>query len=298
MKLLNLGKDRDMMKTRDKVRILSILFFCVLLDIVLHILTSRYSTMPDNPSLSFAAAGIGVEATAALWALLAFSVAAFVYWHVRDTIPGEGVRKGLRYGAIVALLWFLAMLEGVSLFGNPLSKEIVVGLSDAIPVFLLGVLISLVGPMKGSNKYAAVSPIQKYTVISIFTALFAAGRYVAYATGLIKSGLHDMPVETFAWTLLMGIAIGVSFILLGGCPGKSMKQRAVEFSFLIFGMNWAVFLVFMPLIFSGYLLDVLYRIAMDTILVMAATCLAIKSESTFLILESDGKTYVSNTIPL
>ncbi|ADY14267.1 hypothetical protein [Sphaerochaeta globosa] len=86
------------MKTGVKIQIISIVVFCVLLDIFLHMLTSAYSTMPDNPDFSFVVASIGIEATASLWALLAFSVAAFVYWRIRDAIPGKGVRKGLRWG--------------------------------------------------------------------------------------------------------------------------------------------------------------------------------------------------------
>ncbi|ADY14265.1 hypothetical protein [Sphaerochaeta globosa] len=167
------------------------------------------------------------------------------------------------------------MLEGVSLFGNPIIKESIIGLSDAIPVFLLGILLSLVNPKKDSKNYAIPCFTHpKYKVISLFAVLFLAGRYLAYSTGLITSGLHDMSVGTFVWTLLMGIAIGTSFILLGDYRNeKSLKHRAGEFSFLIFGMNWSVFLVFMPLLFSGYTIDVILRIVLDTTIVMIASCM-------------------------
>ena len=65
-----------------------------------------------------------------------------MYWNIKSEIPGEGVKKGLRYGTAIALLWLFAMLEGVSLFGNPIIKEFIVGLSDAIPVFGLSILLS------------------------------------------------------------------------------------------------------------------------------------------------------------
>ena len=277
------------MKIGQKIKIISILLLCVLLDIFLHILTSSFGTMPDNPDLGFAATIMGIGTTASLWALLAFSVATFVYWRIRDRILGEGVGKGLRYGAAVALLWFLAMLEGVPLFGNPIIKEIIVGLSDAIPVLLLGVLLGLVTPKTNSGNYTeALCPHQKCKVILLFTVFFSTGKYLAYSTGMIKSGIHGMPIETLVWTILMGIAIGASFVLLeNNLNGTSLKHKVWRFSFFIFGMNWAVFLIFMPLMFSGYLADVLFRIVLDTIFVMIASCLAICLNENFLRIGSE-----------
>lgn len=52
------------------------------------------------------------------------------------------MKKGLRYGTAIALIWLFAMLEGMSLFGNPIINEFIVGLSDAIPVFVLSILLS------------------------------------------------------------------------------------------------------------------------------------------------------------
>jgi len=273
MKSLNVERE-GFMKTGERIKIILIIVFCVLLDVFLHMLTAPYGTIPDNPALSVISQMIGVEATASFWALLAFSVVAFVYWRIRDDIPGKNVGKGMRYGTVVASLWFLGMLEGVSLFGNPIIKEVIVGLSDAIPVFLMCLLLSLVSTAKDSVHYqATLFPRQTCKVISLFAVQFLAGRYIAYSTGAIKSGIHDMPLETFAWTLLVGIAIGSSFVLLGNYRhAKSMIHRAGRFSFLIFGMNWAVFLVFMPLLFSGYTTDVFIRIVLDTTLVMIASC--------------------------
>ncbi len=70
---------------------------------------------------------LGIEITASLWVLFSFSGVAFVYLKIRNEMPGEGVKKGLRYGTAIALLWLFAMLEGVSLFGNSIINEFVVG---------------------------------------------------------------------------------------------------------------------------------------------------------------------------
>jgi hypothetical protein len=257
------------MKIGKRVKIVAIVVVCVLFDIVLHLVTNAYSTMPENPNYSIVATLLGTEITVSLWALLSFSGAAYVYCRIRNVIPGEGVEKGVRYGSAIALIWLFAMLEGVSLFGKPIINEFVVGLSDAIPVFLLAILLSLLNAEKGEN--AAVKPFtlqQKMTTVSIFSGIFLIGRYAAYVTGVIQSGYQTSLVYTFFWTLLMGACIGVACILLRGIGNTlSQEHRAAKFGFLIFGVNWATFLLFMPLLFSGYFIDVLSRIIIDTLLV-------------------------------
>ena len=83
------------MNIGNKIKIISIVSSCIILDVFLHMLTAPFSTMPDNPNLSFVAKSIGVEAAATFWAFLAFSVVNFVFLRFRERIPGEGVRKGL-----------------------------------------------------------------------------------------------------------------------------------------------------------------------------------------------------------
>jgi hypothetical protein len=257
------------MKIGKRVKIVAVVVVCVLFDIVLHLVTNAYSTMPENPNYSMVAELLGTEITVSLWALLSFSGAAYVYCRIRNVIPGEGVEKGVRYGSAIALIWLFAMLEGVSLFGNPIINEFVVGLSDAIPVLLMGILLSLLNAEKGENVAAKPFTLgQKMTAVSIFTGIFLIGRYVAYFTGVIQSGYQTSLFYTFFWTLLMGACIGVVCILLGNIGTTlSLGRRAAKFGFLIFGVNWATFLLFMPLLFSGYLIDVLSRIIIDTLLV-------------------------------
>ena len=257
------------MKTGKWVKIVAVVVVCVLFDIALHLVTDAYSTMPENPNYSMVAELLGTEITVTLWALLAFSGAAYVYCRIRNTIPGEGVKKGVRYGSAIALIWLFAMLEGVSIFGNPIINEFVVGLSDAVPVFLMAILLSLL--TAGGGAILTVQPFnlrQQMAAISIFAVIFLIGRYAAYIMGVILSGYQTGPLYTFFWTLLMGACIGVVCMLLGNIGDRlSLERRAAKFGFLIFGVNWATFLLFMPLLFSGYLIDVLSRIVIDTLLV-------------------------------
>lgn len=192
-----------------------------------------------------------------------------MYWNIRHEIPGEGAKKGFRFGTATALLWLAAMLEGVSLFGNSIQNEFIVGLSDAVPVFALSMLLSLLRTEKAQSGLSAAFVFkQKIRAISIFTGIFLTGRYIAYFSGAIRSGIQTRPLHTFLWTLLMGITIGTAFVLIDSNKNlRSVKHRVIKFGFFIFGLNWAAFLLFMPLLFSGYLIDVLSRIAVDILLV-------------------------------
>ena len=252
------------------VRLIVVMVTCVLLDIVLHVVTSAFSTMPENPDFSILAGALGVEMTALLWALFSFSGVALVYFLVGSSIPGKGVAKGFRYGSAIALLWLFAMLEGVPLFGNPVIKEFVVGLSDAIPVFLMGIMLSLLkfGSRKDAMAVEPLAPGAKMTSLLIFAGTFLVARYVAYLTGIIKSGYQERPIGTFFWTLLMGACIGLAFVLIESDSSASrLENSAMKFGFLVFGVNWSTFLLFMPMLFSGYLVDALTRIIMDTLFV-------------------------------
>lgn len=265
------------MKKGQKVKIVAIVLICVLLDIVLHVITTSYSTMPESSNFSLVASILGTEITASLWAFFAFSVVAFVYWKIRNEIPGDGVKKGLRYGTAIAIIWMFAMLEGVTLFGNPIIKEFVVGLSDAIPVFVLSILLSRLQTEKANRVLSETFILRKkIKAISVFAGIFLTGRYIAYISGVIQSGNQNRPLQTFIWTVLMGISIGISFILLNNNRNEqSLKHRAMKFGFLVFGLNWTVFLIFMPLLFTGYIIDVFLRILIDTTLVMIASYLTL-----------------------
>jgi hypothetical protein len=265
------------MKKSQIIKIVAIVLVGVVLDILLHVVTSPFSTIPENPAFSFVAGVLGIEITASLWALFAFSGVAFVFLRIRNEIPGEGIKKGLRFGSAIALIWMFAMLEGVSLFGNPLINEFVVGLSDAIPVFVMSVLLSLVPTDQVEVHPAAAFTIsQKIKAVSAFSGIFLIGRYIAYFSGVIQSGIQTRPLLTLIWTILMGFFIGVAFVLLGSDRiERSIKHRAVKFGLLIFGLNWAAFLLFMPLLFSGYIADALSRIVIDITLVMIASYLTI-----------------------
>ena len=124
-----------------------------------------------------------------------------MYWHIKNEIPGEGVKKGLRYGTAIALLWLFAMLEGVSLFGNPIIKEFMVGLSDAIPVFGLIILLSKQQTEKVEGNLSDVFNLTKIIkTVSIFRGIFDKRQIYRLFSGVIQS-VSSPALLTFIWTL-------------------------------------------------------------------------------------------------
>jgi hypothetical protein len=56
----------------------------------------------------------------------------------------------------------------------------------------------------------------------------------------------------------------------------------MKFGLLNFGLNWAAFLVFMPFMFSGFIVDVFLRVIIDTTLVTVSSYLTIIPSGRFI----------------
>ena len=84
---------------------------CVLLDVALHLVTSEYSTMPENPCYSTVAKSLGVEVTA-FFGRYSHSPALLMSISSSDVRFQVKVSKGAAIRLAIALLWLFAMLEG------------------------------------------------------------------------------------------------------------------------------------------------------------------------------------------
>jgi hypothetical protein len=242
------------------------------LAILLHIIAASVTEVPQQRDYGVLGTAIGPEAVASLWALVAFFSAAFVFHLVQWSIPGDGLERGVRYGAAIGALWLVGMLEGVALFGNSIYSEFVIGLSDAIPVIIMSVLLGVVGYR--TPRIAVNAKIARGRVIIsslLMIGFFVVARYTAYFSGLVDSGHREYPLETLLWTLFMAASIAAAYFLVGvyRTPGDD-QYGFLRFGLIIFGANWAAFLVFIPMLFEGVLVDILLRISFDTVAVVLA----------------------------
>jgi hypothetical protein len=257
---------------RTDLKIGLIAAFGAAMAIVLHAVVGSFVVTASELEFSTLEQRFGPEIVASVWALFAFSVVAVVFYWFQVGTPGVGWMNGLRFGSAVGLMWLVGMLEGVSLFGNPILNEFLIGLSDAIPVLVMCLLLGkfVAARTTGEFEYQATSG-RWVLAIMIIASVYTGGRYIAYLTGVIGSGTQSFPLETFLWTLGMGISIGVAWVLVGHrLISASPLRTAVVFGVCIFGFTWFAFLIFIPLLFAGTLLDILTRIALDIVLVTLA----------------------------
>lgn len=130
------------MEDKRSLKYLAIVLVCSMLDFAFHGLTSAISPLTVENSPSIISSYIGTMGAAALWILIAFSSMAYWYSKYENKILEINRVKGATLGILVAFLWFMGMLESVTLFErSTIISEGVMGLCDSIPVILLCILL-------------------------------------------------------------------------------------------------------------------------------------------------------------
>lgn len=259
------------MRFNQKIKYVSIVFFSIILAMIFHVMASNYSTTPKVANWSFLVKKFGLLPTIIVWYFIAYGSISYIFYRYENKFIGINSTKGLRYGIAIGILWGWGMLEGVSLYGNPIINEFITGICDAIPVALMGLLLGIFTTKSNhlENKKKSINPSNILVSFFIFSTIFLVGRYFFYCTNIMKSAYHTSPYFTFVWTLLMGTCIGTTYILLGkSTQSSSQLLSAVKFGIIIFGVNWLVFIAFMPFILNGILIDSIIRVIVDTLLVI------------------------------
>jgi hypothetical protein len=247
------------------------------LAIILHAVVGSVVVVANELNFGVFGRTLGPEMVASIWALFAFAASAYVFYRYQTSIRGVGLWKGLRYGTAIGLIWLVGMLEGVALFGNPIHAEFLVGLSDAIPVLVMSVLLAVFVFGADNVTIGQSARLRWAPALAAMTLVFLSGRYLAYLSGVIGSGHTDYPVATLLWTLLMGLSIAVAFVLLWDAVRESSTIRtAAGFGVMIFGANWFAFMVFIPLLFEGTFVDVMTRVGLDIVFVVLGGYLTLR----------------------
>lgn len=259
------------MKSNKKVIYIAIVIFCSVLDMMFHAATSKISPFPTDGELSFLVKTLGTPLTAFLWILTAYSTVAYIFYKFEDKFSGTGIRKGLRFGSAVALLWIMGMYESISTLGTSFLHETVMGLSDAVPVLLMGFLLGKFTASKNSTIISKKNFNRSNILLTIlvFTVTYSVGRSLFYFTEIIDSGYSTRTSATFIWTFLMGTCIGIIYLLMKeAILSSSSLLSTVKFGMILFGVNWFVFLIFIPIMFEGKLVDIITRSILDILLVI------------------------------
>jgi len=107
----------------------------------------------------------------------------------------------------------------------------------------------------------------------LFSILFVAGRTIRYLT--IGAGYEpEEQAAVMLWTAAIAVMIALNYVFLKSAFQKgSVRQSALRFTFILFGLHYMLFVYFVPLIFSGLFFDLTIVLAYDLILVLLASIL-------------------------
>jgi hypothetical protein len=230
----------------SKIAVFSLL--CTVLDIILHNLAGFvWKTDLFNATLGASEvykAGLFIPAVS-LMLFLTFFLLAVVFDKVQAKLPGSKTNKWLSFFVPISVLWLVGFQEGQLLIESAWQSELLQGLSDALPILLLGWLIR---KDSATDSPTIASPRHSWIPFLLITFLVVLGRYAGYHffhvhdTWLIKDVHLTKPLLTFLWTLGLGSAIAWFYIHVGQrLLLASVWQRTLVFGFLIFGLQWLVF---------------------------------------------------------
>jgi hypothetical protein len=248
------------MKTQWR-KILYLVLASVFADVILHRLFAPRIEYDFRPSF-FVEKGLFLPAaTVAL--IIWFGTLAIVFAFIQDNLPGNRVMKGLRYGAGFAGLCFLAIFEMCLIFDSPVADELRTSTTDAVSLLFLGLLLGrFVGTdSKHFGRQEKVEPV----LFIVIPLTFLVGRYFGYSIVHIMSAYKEKPIPTFAWTLAIGLWIGITYWFLKEKSDKPPVVQAVRFGILIFGTYWLIYNLFVLLFVNVSVVDVFVRVIIDVL---------------------------------
>lgn len=190
------------------------------------------------------------------------------------------IEIGLRYGIAFALIYIVGMQE-VAVEASPFLKwggdfvlfQFFMGLGDAIPVFVLCILIAnLILPTK-KQKLINISIFNRHNVVSvvIISFTFFIQRIIGYTIGYIDSDIEKFTVPVIAWTAIFGITLGIAFILISPIYiYENTTYKYIHILILTIGINWIIFNSFIGMIMAGTIGQMLLRSGVDILVLFLA----------------------------
>jgi len=211
---------------------------------------------------------IGLIPGIVLLPAIIFAVIAATFVFLYDRLNGQNWVKGMRFGLAMGGVWFVGMFEASVVGVEPWSNTISMAFADAIPILLMSVVLAILMATEIKSTIHKVGG----SAVFIIGFVFIAGRFIEYSILQPHLGYWSTPVVTFCWTLAMGLSVGAMYWLLAsGLQGKSPIGRTILFAGVVFGLNWLLFNIFVPVLFlpppAFTMMMVIARVIVDTIFV-------------------------------
>ncbi|MFB5761253.1 hypothetical protein [Paenibacillus medicaginis] len=184
--------------------------------------------------------------------ILSYLFFSIIFIKIQGRINGNKIYKGLIYGTLFGLLWFFGVIEMGIIHSNSIKQDILYGLGDALPLIVMGILL---GMFFGSSSKNQVSKKDVMPIIGI-TLIYSVGRYISYIVIGAQSSYIVKPIETLALTLVNGLLISILYYFVkDALQHYRLVKRAFVFGFIIFGIDWFLYNLFIPLIYDISLLQ-------------------------------------------
>ena len=195
------------------------------------------------------------------------------YFGSKSTVSNR--ETGWRFGLAFALI-YLAGMQEVVVSASPFSEygidfvnyQLFMGLGDAIPVFLLCIIVSRFF-MKRDEKETINKkfPIKKkILLIMTITILFSIERIMGYGCGYLASDIKEYPIPVIIWTILFGVILGCAYLLVRPIyKSETGNIHTVQCVILTLGINWIWFNSFMGLILKDTIGQMLLRSGIDVL---------------------------------
>lgn len=267
------------------------LIVIVLIALLARVLLLRLLPLKTSSTFELAPSvfsqSIGLIPVAAIVITISYTVIASVLIIIQENLYGTKLKRLFLCSLPFSFIWFMAVLESVSSLGKPLFPELLIGLTDILPILILGAIISVWFQSVEQQNKVFTSP-SMVSGILIIASVYFVGRYFLYSAIRINSGYFSNETTTFLWTLGMGLAVGLAYFLLhNGVKGTSPISRGLWFGCIAFGLYWTLNNFFMPIVFdmsfvqfSPTIMNYVYRVVVDIVFVSLGVWIFESSYST------------------
>ena len=265
-------------KQISKKRVIIVITFAILLAVVAAIIT--HANMPgevnieDFDSVFVKLFGFPLVASFYFVILFIHCVIVMRYYGKQSDMPR--LQIGVRFGLVFASLYMIGMQE-IVVEGSPFKEwgfafvryQFFMGLADAIPVLLLCIIVAYFTLGK-SNTIVSKKLLrgkEKIKIITFISIAFLIVRAIGYETGIIANNCDIYPIECYMWTIMFGIILGSSYIVLYPVFYNEKNKIVMSFKLVVLtiGLNWMIFNSFIGLIFSNVLFQMILRSVLDIV---------------------------------
>lgn len=255
------------MRKKQFFKILLISFFAIMLRGILQgIIPPEKSYF--EPSI-LAKYGI-VLPVLIIYGTVVYMAISYTFVFAQKGISGKRLIKGIKFGALFALMWTVYLLEPMP--SNSVIDMIYYPVIDGTTLVILGTflgkfVVQETGYTKNSSNKISILRIM------IIALVFTIGRIIEYRV----FNVNYSQVSTIVWNVAAGSSIGFIFeCLKPAVENKSKIMMSIIFGAAIFGVNLVFFNFFMVVIAKINVLNLILTTALDIVFITIGCFMAIK----------------------